>query len=185
MHFFLQWLEVFFVLFKFSVIIAPFGWGWLAGQSPHMGTIHMNQPTVLISHINEPATIRTSQPNRPHIKWPMETSVDDLLCYLHVRVHHTHHPHSHSSSIYPMHLSTQQFYQLHVSRIPRQQASWWIKPHVVRRWITAICLAFTTSRPMSAKWAILIVNMMVIPKIMMVYWYLSLWGMSLGNWPWQ
>jgi len=37
--------------------------GW-AGQPPHMDTVPTNQPTVLLSHINEPATIRTSQPNR-------------------------------------------------------------------------------------------------------------------------
>ena len=49
-----------------TILYNPFGWGWLAGlagQPPHMGTIHMNQSTVLLSHINEPATIRTSQPN--------------------------------------------------------------------------------------------------------------------------
>ena len=36
-----------------------------AGQPPHMATIHANQPAVLLSHINESATIRSSQPNRP------------------------------------------------------------------------------------------------------------------------
>ena len=36
----------------------------LAGQPPHIYTIYMNQPAILLSHINEPATIRTSQPNR-------------------------------------------------------------------------------------------------------------------------
>ena len=36
----------------------------LAGLPPHMATIHANQPAVLLSHINEPATIRSSQPNR-------------------------------------------------------------------------------------------------------------------------
>ena len=44
-----------------------FGWGWLAGwagQPPHMDNIYMNQPAVLLSHINEPAMIRSSQPNR-------------------------------------------------------------------------------------------------------------------------
>ena len=29
-----------------------------------MNTVYMNQPAVLLSHINEPVTIRTSQPNR-------------------------------------------------------------------------------------------------------------------------
>ena len=41
---------------------APFGWGWLAGlagQPPHIDTIHMNQSAVLLSHINELATIRS------------------------------------------------------------------------------------------------------------------------------
>jgi len=33
----------------------------LAGQPPHMDTIHMNQSVVLLSHINEPATIQVSQ----------------------------------------------------------------------------------------------------------------------------
>ena len=46
---------------------APFGWerlaGW-AGQPSHRNTVYMNQPAVLLSHINEPATIRISQPNR-------------------------------------------------------------------------------------------------------------------------
>ena len=36
----------------------------LAGLPPHMATIHANQPAVLLSHINEPATIQISQPNR-------------------------------------------------------------------------------------------------------------------------
>jgi len=48
-------------------------WSWvymrpdrlgLAGQPPHMDTIYMNQPAVFLFHINEPATIRTSHPNR-------------------------------------------------------------------------------------------------------------------------
>ena len=41
----------------FVQVSGVFGWGWLAGQPPHMSTIHMNQPAVLFSHINEPATI--------------------------------------------------------------------------------------------------------------------------------
>jgi len=52
---------------KLEQLTSVIGWGWLArlaGQPPHMDTIHMNQPVVLLSHINEPATIRTSQPNR-------------------------------------------------------------------------------------------------------------------------
>ena len=50
-----------------SRIYALFGWSWmarLAGQPPHMDTVHMNQPAVLLYHINKPVTIRTSQPNR-------------------------------------------------------------------------------------------------------------------------
>ena len=43
-----------------SSLIAGLG---LAGQPPHMATIYANQPAVLLSHINEPATTRTSQPN--------------------------------------------------------------------------------------------------------------------------
>ena len=40
--------------------------GWerlagLAGQPSHINTVHMNQPAVLLSHINEPTTIRTCQ----------------------------------------------------------------------------------------------------------------------------
>jgi len=31
----------------------------LASQPPHMDTIYMNQPAVLFSHVNEPATIQT------------------------------------------------------------------------------------------------------------------------------
>ena len=45
---------------KVRSILASFGWGWLArlaGQPPHMDTIHMNQSAVLLSHINESATI--------------------------------------------------------------------------------------------------------------------------------
>ena len=43
--------------------------GWerlagLAGQPSHINTVYVNQPAVLLSHVNEPATIRTSQPNR-------------------------------------------------------------------------------------------------------------------------
>ena len=38
------------------------GWlGWPALSHEH---VHVSQPAVLLSHINEPATIRTSQPNR-------------------------------------------------------------------------------------------------------------------------
>ena len=35
------------------------GAGW-AGQPPLMDTVHINQPAILLSHINEPVTIRTS-----------------------------------------------------------------------------------------------------------------------------
>ena len=52
----------------YSMIVGLAGAGW-AGQPPHMSTVHLNQPAVLLSHINEPATIRTSQPNRLFIAW--------------------------------------------------------------------------------------------------------------------
>ena len=48
---------------SYSVI----SWGWLtgwAGQPPHMDTVSMNQPAVLLSRINESVTIRTNQSNR-------------------------------------------------------------------------------------------------------------------------
>ena len=35
----------------------------LAGQPSHINMVHANQSAVLLSHVNEPATIRTSQPN--------------------------------------------------------------------------------------------------------------------------
>jgi len=42
------------------------GWGW-ADQLPHKNTVHLNQSAVLLTHTNEPATIRTSQPNRSQL----------------------------------------------------------------------------------------------------------------------
>ena len=36
----------------------------LAGQPSQKNTVHANQPAVFLSHVNESATIRTSQPNR-------------------------------------------------------------------------------------------------------------------------
>ena len=45
-------------------LIAGLGLAGLAGQPPHMATVYAKQPAVLLSHINEPAKIRTSQPNR-------------------------------------------------------------------------------------------------------------------------
>ena len=44
------------VKFLISVIAGLAGWGW-AGQPPHKKTVYLNQPAVLLSHINEPATI--------------------------------------------------------------------------------------------------------------------------------
>jgi hypothetical protein len=41
---------------------------------------------------------------RVPIKWPMDTLVEDLLTYQHVRDYHTHRPLSHSSLFVPMHL---------------------------------------------------------------------------------
>ena len=38
------------------MIYGSFGWGW-AGQPPHKNIVHLNQPAVLLYHINEPATI--------------------------------------------------------------------------------------------------------------------------------
>ena len=35
-----------------------------AGQPSQQNTVHANQPAVLLSHVNEPATIRTSQQGR-------------------------------------------------------------------------------------------------------------------------
>jgi len=39
-----------------SVIAGRADWGW-AGQPPHKSTVYHNQLAVLLSHINEPATI--------------------------------------------------------------------------------------------------------------------------------
>ena len=47
----------------------------LAGQPPHMDTIHINQPAILLSHINKPASTQTGQPNEPmnigRREWPL------------------------------------------------------------------------------------------------------------------
>ena len=48
---------------------------------------------------------------RVQIKWPMDTVVEDLLTYPHVRDYHTH-PLSQSSLFVPMHLSTQKIHLL-------------------------------------------------------------------------
>ena len=44
---------------------AGLGLAGLAGQPPPIATVAANQPAVPLSHVNEPATIRISQPNKP------------------------------------------------------------------------------------------------------------------------
>ena len=51
---------------KLLIIYSLIGWerlAGLAGQPSQQNIVHVNQAVILLSHVNKPVTIRTSQPN--------------------------------------------------------------------------------------------------------------------------